>query len=71
VNGRAARSSHELALLAWTACAHAADKSKDVIADGVYLAAQRLVSIGDRRLNFIASAKARRPSSSTPVSPTT
>jgi azurin len=32
VNGRAARSSHELALLAWTACAHAADKSKDVIA---------------------------------------
>lgn len=44
-------SSLVLALAAWVACAQANEKSTEVIADPVYLAPQRLVAIGERKLN--------------------
>lgn len=48
----AARSSVAIGLLAWMAYAQSAERSAEVIADPVYLAPQRLVSIGDRKLNL-------------------
>jgi pimeloyl-ACP methyl ester carboxylesterase len=53
----AVRSSFAIGLLAWMACAQSAERNTDVIADRVYLAPQRLVSIGDRKLNLYCAGE--------------
>jgi pimeloyl-ACP methyl ester carboxylesterase len=45
------------ALLASMACAQSAGRSAEVLAGGVYLAPQRLVSIGDRKLNLYCAGE--------------